>query len=84
MKQFLAVFMLTLFVATGCQQNQKETTMSDNPLLAKWDTPFGVPPFDKITNEDYMPAFETSMAEHKAEIDAIINNSLFAAINNIS
>jgi len=75
MKQFLAAFMLILLVATGCQQNQNETTMSDNPLLAKWDTPFGVPPFDKITNEDYKPAFETAMAEHKAEIEAIISNT---------
>jgi peptidyl-dipeptidase Dcp len=75
MKQNLAAFMLILIIATGCQQNQKEPIMSDNPLLAKWDTPFGVPPFDKITNEDYKPAFETAMAEHKTEIGAIINNS---------
>lgn len=67
--------MLVLVVFIGCQQNEKEATMSDNPLLAKWDTPFGVPPFDKIKNEDYKPAFEIAMAEDKAEIDAIINNS---------
>ena len=68
----LILLMLVLVVFIGCQQNQKETTMSDNPLLAKWDTPFGVPPFDNIKNEDYKPAFETAMAEHKAEIDVII------------
>ncbi len=49
--------------------------MTDNPLLSAWDdTPFGVPPFDKIKDEHYRPAFAAAMAEHKAEIKAIINN----------
>ena len=81
MKQ-LILLMLVLVVSIGCQQNQKETIMSDNPLLSTWDTPFGVPPFDKINNEDYKPAFETAMAEHKAEIDAIISNSADATFAN--
>ena len=48
--------------------------MTDNPLLSEWDTPFGVPPFDKIHNADYQPAFEAAMAMHKKEIEEIINN----------
>ncbi len=32
-----------------------------NPLLAKWDTPFETPPFDKITTEHYLPAFERQL-----------------------
>ncbi len=46
-----------------------------NPLLeTEWDTPFGVPPFDRIENEHYREAFRAAMAEHAAEIDAIVNN----------
>ncbi len=45
-----------------------------NPLLDEWDTPFGVPPFEAIENEHYLEGFRTAMAEHDAEIDAIINN----------
>jgi len=45
---------------------------NDNPLLAEWHTPFGVPPFDLIENEDYLPAFREAMARHKAEIAAIV------------
>jgi peptidyl-dipeptidase Dcp len=43
----------------------------DNPLLAAWTTPFGVPPFDRIRPEHFVPAFDEAMAEHLAEIAAI-------------
>lgn len=42
-----------------------------NPLLATWDTPFGLAPFDKISDDDFAPALEVALASHKAEIDAI-------------
>ncbi len=49
--------------------------IENNPLLKEFDTPFGVPPFDLIKEEHYMPAFEEAMKQHKAEIEAIIKNS---------
>ena len=45
-----------------------------NPLLEESAAPFGAPEFDKIENEHYLPAFETAIAEAKAEIDAIVAN----------
>ncbi len=45
--------------------------MTDNPLLAPWTTPFGVPPFDQIKPEHFAPAFAQAMDEHLAEIAAI-------------
>ncbi len=45
-----------------------------NPLLADWDTPFGLAPFDAIQDADFGPAIEAAMAEHRAEIDAIAAN----------
>ena len=45
-----------------------------NPFLAPYDTPFEIPPFDKITYGDYLPAIEQGIAEQKKEIDAIANN----------
>ena len=45
-----------------------------NPLLADWDTPFGLPPFDKISDDDYMPAVEAALAEARAQINAIAEN----------
>ena len=46
----------------------------DNPLLSDWDTPFGVPPFDDIESEDYLPALRAGMALHVTEIEAIVEN----------
>jgi len=46
----------------------------ENPLLTEWDTPFGVPPFDRIQNEHYLPAFRAGMERQKEEIAAIIDN----------
>ena len=57
--------MLLAFMA--CTKNQ-------NPLLVEQDTPFGVPAFDKVKIEHYLPAFEKAIAENEAEIAAIANN----------
>ena len=48
--------------------------LADNPLLQDWDTPYGVPPFAEIDNEDYLPAIDFAIAELEAEVDAIANN----------
>lgn len=45
--------------------------MSTNPLLQRWATPYGLPPFDKVRPEDFVPAFEVALAEHRIEIDAL-------------
>ncbi|HEY8213155.1 MAG TPA: M3 family metallopeptidase, partial [Methylocystis sp.] len=47
----------------------------ENPLLARWRTPFGAPPFDKIQASDFPSAFAKTLAAHKAEIRAIAGNS---------
>ncbi|MCK9204179.1 MAG: M3 family metallopeptidase [Bacteroidales bacterium] len=48
---------------------------STNPFLEAYQTPFQVPPFDKIDTSDYIPAFMEAIEQHNAEIDAIVNNS---------
>ena len=47
---------------------------NDNPLLVEQNTPFGVPAFDQVKIEHYLPAFEKAIAENEAEIAAIANN----------
>jgi peptidyl-dipeptidase Dcp len=44
---------------------------SENPLLAPWTAPYGLPPFADVRPEHYLPAFDKALAEHKAEIAAI-------------
>ena len=47
---------------------------NSNPLLVDQNTPFGVPAFDQVKIEHYMPAFEQSIAAYEAEVQAIVNN----------
>lgn len=54
--------------------NMIETPPLPNPLLAQFDTPFGVPPFEKITDKHYEAAFDEAMKIHNAEITQIIDN----------
>ena len=64
-----------LILATSCQNNQPKEEMNENPFFSKWDTPFGVPPFDKIKEADYKPAFERAIEIQNKEIETIINNT---------
>jgi peptidyl-dipeptidase Dcp len=47
------------------------TATADNPLLTPWDAEFGVPPFDAIAPEHFMPAFDRAFAAHAAEVETI-------------
>ena len=49
--------------------------MTDNPFFEAWDTPFGMPPFDRIRPEHFPSAFDRAMAEHNAEIAAITSSA---------
>jgi peptidyl-dipeptidase Dcp len=46
--------------------------MTENPFFVPWDTPFGMPPFDRIRPEHFPPAFDRGMDEQLAEIVAIV------------
>src|ERR1035437_10144680 len=45
-----------------------------NPFFEAYNTPFEVPPFDKIQNRHYLPAFEEGIKQHDAEIKAITDS----------
>lgn len=56
---------------------------SQNPFLEEWDTPYGIPPFDKIKTSHYMPALKAGIEEYKAEIDAIVSSSEEPTFDNV-
>ena len=71
-----------IILMTSCQQNETKEEVSINPFFTEWDTPFGVPPFDKIKNEDFKPAFERAIEKQNKEIEAIVNNPEPATFKN--
>ena len=42
-----------------------------NVLLQTWDTPFGLPPFAQLRDDDFGPAFDEALARAKAAVQAI-------------
>jgi len=52
-----------------------------NPLLSASPLPFQAPPFDKIQDGDYLPAFAQAMAEHLEQINAIADSTEPVRIN---
>ncbi|MDP2084516.1 MAG: M3 family metallopeptidase [Gemmobacter sp.] len=45
-----------------------------NPLLSVWDTPFELPPFDAIADDDFAPAFDAGLAQARAAVATIVAN----------
>ena len=45
-----------------------------NPFFEDYDTPYQIPPFEKIKEAHYMPAFNQGMEEQLDEIDVITGN----------
>ncbi|MCL2416909.1 MAG: M3 family metallopeptidase [Bacteroidales bacterium] len=69
MKKLIIIALAAFALMTSCNPN------ANNPFFAEtWDTPFGVPPFNQIRAQHYMPAFLEGMRRHNAEIEAIVNN----------
>lgn len=70
-KLCLLMLLLPMMFLNSCKQ-KSETT---NPFFTEFDTPFQVPPFDKIDTTQYFAAFLEGMKQHMAEIDQITSNS---------
>ena len=60
----------------------ESTAVSENPFFTTWTTPFGIAPFAGIRTEHFLPAFERGMAEHAAEIAAIVADAAAADFHN--
>ena len=76
MKRLFAIA-LAIFAMTACTNNRT------NPFFAEWDTPFGIPPFDRIEDADYLPALQEGIRQHNAEIQAIIDNADAPSFDNV-
>ena len=70
MKKITYLLCFAGIMLQACQ----EKTDTTNPFFGKYNTPFEVPPFDKILNQHYLPAFREGIKQQEAEIQAIIDN----------
>jgi len=81
-KLFTGIVSCVIIIGGCAVQNTKSeptavapSTVAENPFYADSDLYMKYPPFDRVKNEHYAPAFEKGMAEHMVEINAIANNA---------
>ncbi|MDR1199743.1 MAG: M3 family metallopeptidase [Prevotellaceae bacterium] len=75
------IFMLTLgLMLAAC--NNKKSNSCENPFLCRYDTPFGVPPFNEIKPAHFLPALDEGIKQQNAVIDSIINNKALPDFEN--
>lgn len=81
MKKIFFVFILMLMAAAFTQAqdlasiSSTDATEDPNPFFNEWRTPFGVPPFELIKEEHFIPAFLKGIHDHDNDINVIIKNS---------
>ncbi len=73
-----SIFLVIIVFAAVVYSCQNQSKVSDidmnNPFFKEWNTPYGVPPFDEIKEEHYLPAVKEGIKQHEAEVDAIVEN----------
>ncbi|MCC8036437.1 MAG: M3 family metallopeptidase, partial [Rikenellaceae bacterium] len=74
----LLILAAAMSVDFSCSRNK----YGDNPLLAEWNTPYGIPPFDLIEPHHYEPAIERAMEIHNEQIAKIVSNNSIATFEN--
>lgn len=54
-----------------------------NPFFVESALPLGLPPFDRIRNEHFLPAFERGMEEHTAEVLRVADEGAAPTFDNV-
>ena len=57
MKKVLT-YAVAIMAMTACT-----TKTETNPFLTEWETPYGIPPFDKIGIADFVPAVKAGIEQ---------------------
>lgn len=81
----LAIASSTGFAASNAKDQPTQASanvLAGNPFATESTLPYQYPPFDKVKNEDYAPAFEEGMRQDRADINAIANNPEPATFEN--
>jgi peptidyl-dipeptidase Dcp len=79
-KSLFILLVIGNLLTIEAQEKKENTTM--NPFFQAYDTPYNVPPFDKIKNEHFKPAILEGIKKHEEEINAIANASATPTFDN--
>jgi len=82
LRTVMAAASIAVSAATLGASAENNDAMRVNPFLAPYNTPYDIPPFDKIEYGDYMPALKAAIKAHNAEIESIVSNSAAPTFEN--
>ncbi|HWR99497.1 MAG TPA: M3 family metallopeptidase, partial [Prolixibacteraceae bacterium] len=82
MKKIALLMLVIPFILCSFRPAANKTATDENPLLKPFTTPFQVPPFGEIKPEHFIPAIDSGIKAHLAEIEAIVNNPASPDFNN--
>ncbi len=74
---YRSIIVLTLITAGAFSCKRENTAYSsgeNNPLMATWETPYAVPPFDEIDNSNFESALHEGIKDQQQEIDEIVQS----------
>ena len=77
----LSVIAMCGLLLPVCGANKKNVK-HQNPFLAPYTTKYGIPPFEKITYADYLPAVEAGIKQQNEEVNEIVVNRARADFDN--
>lgn len=79
LKSRVLYFIAMLVIFSSCADRDD---LAVNPLLQKWDTPYGVPPFDLIHARHFEPAILHLVDELEKEVERIVGQEEAATFEN--
>jgi peptidyl-dipeptidase Dcp len=75
MKKIVVLIIVSGFAFLSCQNKKTESDKKmKNPFFKTWTTPYGVPPFEEINEEHYIPAVKEGIEQQEAEVNAIVSD----------
>jgi peptidyl-dipeptidase Dcp len=72
-----------LLTSTASAADPAASLSPDNPFSRPSALPYQLPPFDRIRDADFRPAFEAGMTVQRREIDAIANDAAPPTFENV-
>ncbi|MEG0499750.1 MAG: hypothetical protein RR550_01345 [Rikenellaceae bacterium] len=80
---YLLTSSVMLFSTVGCNSNGAKNANVENPFFAaEWTENYGIPPFNLIKDEHFLPAIEEGIAQQNKEIEAIVTSRSAATFEN--
>src|SRR5712691_8497916 len=72
--RLLPILVAPFLAISAYAAEESPAPMTENPLLKESALDFHYPPFDKIKDEHYAPAYEQGMAEQLKQVEPIATN----------